>query len=80
MSSLNLPALKRVLTNEIQRTDNLPVVRAVSFLLFLEGSSIQKVATECKVNRQMVYAVLRGEQNSAKVRECITDILGFDLW
>jgi hypothetical protein len=77
---LNVTALKRTLANEIWRTDNLPVVPAISFLLRLKGSSIQKVATECKVDRQVMYAVLNGKQKSVKVRKCVTDILNFDLF
>lgn len=79
-SRFQTETLRNTLLDAIRDAESFPPVEAISLLLSLKGWSVYRVARECGTTRTSVYNTIHGIHNSKRVRACITEILGVDIW
>jgi hypothetical protein len=72
--------LHKALINAVVEAPDLPMVETVNLVLAINGTSISQIAKDLKVSRQLPYLVLSNPKKSKRVKEAISDALGFDPW
>lgn len=74
------PDLKKALIKAITGADGLPIVETVNLVLAINQTSIPKIAKGLNVSRQFLYIVLSNPRKSKRVKQALSDALGFDPW
>jgi len=74
-----LTSKKIKIFNSLKR-EGLAPVNIVTMFLSEQGVSFSDIAKSCDVTRPYVSMVISGKRDSKKVKEQITNALGFDPW